>query len=95
MTINEIELYDVEAVDEVLSHLSNGDANVIQEAISSLCGMVTIRDKYIKELKEKILQAGNILDAKTITEYENQTYSRLYPRYCSQQKDGQNTFFGG
>lgn len=30
--------------------------------------MVTIRDKYIKELKEKILQAGNILDAKTITE---------------------------
>lgn len=51
MTINEIELYDVEAVDEVLSHLSNGD-------------------KYIKELKEKILQAGNILDAKTITEYE-------------------------
>lgn len=32
--------------------------------------MVTIRDKYIKELKEKILQAGNILDAKTITEYE-------------------------
>lgn len=53
MTINEIELYDVEAVDEVLSHLSN--ANVIQEAISSLCGMVTIRDKYIKELKEKIL----------------------------------------
>lgn len=66
MTINEIELYDVEAVDEV--HLSN--ANVIQEAISSLCGMVTIRDKYIKELKEKILQAGNILDAKTITEYE-------------------------
>lgn len=29
--------------------------------------MVTIRDKYIKELKEKILQAG---DAKTITEYE-------------------------
>lgn len=26
MTINEIELYDVEAVDEVLSHLSNGDA---------------------------------------------------------------------
>ena len=53
MTINEIELYDVEAVDEVLSHLSNGDANVIQEA--SLCGMVTIRDKYIKELKEKIL----------------------------------------
>lgn len=49
MTINEIELYDVEAVDEVLSHLSNGDANVIQE---------------------KILQAGNILDAKTITEYE-------------------------
>lgn len=71
MTINEIELYDVEAVDEVLSHLSNGDANVIQEAaISSLCGMVTIRDKYIKELEEKILQAGNILDAKTITEYE-------------------------
>jgi hypothetical protein len=48
MTINEIELYDVEAVDEVLSHLSNGDANVIQEAISSLCGMVTIRDKYIE-----------------------------------------------
>lgn len=70
MTINEIELYDVEAVDEVLSHLSNGDANVIQEAISSLCGMVTIRDKYIKELKEKILQASNILDAKTITETE-------------------------
>lgn len=32
--------------------------------------MWTIRDKYIKELKEKILQAGNILDAKTITEYE-------------------------
>lgn len=31
MTINEIELYDVEAVDEVLSHLSNGDANVIQK----------------------------------------------------------------
>ena len=70
MTINEIELCDVEAGDEVLSHLPNGDANVIQEAISSLCGMVTIRDKYIKELKEKILQAGNILDAKTITEYE-------------------------
>lgn len=32
--------------------------------------MITIRDKYIKELREKILQAGNILGAKTITEYE-------------------------
>lgn len=30
--------------------------------------MITIRDKYIKELREKILQAGNILGA--ITEYE-------------------------
>lgn len=68
MTIDEIELYDVEAVDEILSHLSNGDANVVQEAISSLCGMVTIRDKYIKELKEKIRQASSVLDA--ITEYE-------------------------
>lgn len=56
MTIDEIELYDV---DEILSHLS--DANVVQRAISSLCGMITIRDKYIKELREKILQAGNIL----------------------------------
>lgn len=45
MTINEIELYDVEAVDEILSHLSNGDANVIQEAISSLCGMIYYRDR--------------------------------------------------
>lgn len=44
MTIDEIELYDVEAVDEILSHLSDEDANVIQ--------------------------AGNILGAKTITEYE-------------------------
>lgn len=70
MTIDEIELYDVEAVDEILSHLSNGDANVVQEAISSLCGMITIRDKYIKELKEKIRQASSVLDAKTITEYE-------------------------
>lgn len=41
-------------------------ANVVQRAISSLCGMITIRDKYIKELREKILQAGNILGA----EYE-------------------------
>ena len=32
--------------------------------------MVTIRDKYIKELKEKIRQASSVLDAKTITEYE-------------------------
>jgi glutamate-1-semialdehyde aminotransferase len=70
MTINEIELYDVEAVDEVLSHLSEGDANIIQKAIASLCGMVTIRDKYIKELKEKIQQANSILVTKTITEYE-------------------------
>lgn len=70
MTIDEIELYDVEAVDEILSHLSDEDANVVQRAISSLCGMITIRDKYIKELREKILQAGNILGAKTITEYE-------------------------
>lgn len=70
MTIDEIELYDVEVVDEILSHLSNVDASIIQEAISSLCGMVTIRDKYIKELKEKIYQASNALDAKTITEYE-------------------------
>ena len=61
MTIDEIELYDVEAVDEILSHLSDEDANVVQRAISSLCGMITIRDKYIKELREKILQAGNIL----------------------------------
>lgn len=68
MTIDEIELYDVEAVDEILSHLS--DANVVQRAISSLCGMITIRDKYIKELREKILQASNILGARTITEYE-------------------------
>lgn len=30
--------------------------------------MITIRDKYIKELREKILQAGNILGA--LTEYE-------------------------
>ena len=52
MTIDEIELYDV---DEILSHLSDEDANVVQRAISSLCGMVTIRDKYIKELREKIL----------------------------------------
>lgn len=50
MTINEIELYDVEAVDEVLSHLSNGDANVIQEAISSLCGMVTITEYETKRI---------------------------------------------
>ena len=57
MTIDEIELYDVEAVDEILSHLSDEDANVVQRAISSLCGMITIRDKYI-------------LGAKTITEYE-------------------------
>ena len=70
MTIDEIELYDVEAVDEILSHLSDEDANVVQRAISSLCGMIIIRDKYIKELREKILQAGNILGAKTITEYE-------------------------
>ena len=48
MTINEIELYDVEAVDEVLSHLSN--ANVIQEAISSLCGMVTITEYETKRI---------------------------------------------
>lgn len=48
MTIDEIELYDVEAVDEILSHLSDEDANVVQRAISSLCGMITIRDKYIK-----------------------------------------------
>ena len=46
--IDEIELYDVEAVDEILSHLSDEDANVVQRAISSLCGMITIRDKYIK-----------------------------------------------
>lgn len=32
--------------------------------------MITIRDKYIKELREKILQAGNILGTKTIIEYE-------------------------
>lgn len=32
--------------------------------------MVTIRDKYIKELKEKIQQANSILVTKTITEYE-------------------------
>lgn len=44
-------------------HLSDEDANVVQRAISSLCGMITIRDKYIKELREKILQAGNILGA--------------------------------
>ena len=55
MTIDEIELYDVEAVDEILSHLSDENANVVQRAISSLCGMITIRDKYIKELREKIL----------------------------------------
>ena len=30
MTIDEIELYDVEAVDEILSHLSDEDANVVQ-----------------------------------------------------------------
>lgn len=53
MTIDEIELYDVEAVDEILSHLSDEDANVVQRAISSLCGMITIRDKYIKELRER------------------------------------------
>lgn len=88
MTINEIELYDVEAVDEVLSHLSNRDANVIQEAISSLCGMVTIRDKYIKELKEKILQAGNILDAKTITEYETNVF-QVVSKILLPTKDGQ------
>lgn len=52
MTIDEIELYDVEAVDEILSHLSDENANVVQRAISSLCGMITIRDKYIKELRE-------------------------------------------
>lgn len=43
MTIDEIELYDVEAVDEILSHLS--DANVVQRAISSLCGMIYYRDR--------------------------------------------------
>lgn len=34
-------------IDEILSHLSDEDANVVQRAISSLCGMITIRDKYI------------------------------------------------
>lgn len=79
MTIDEIELYDVEAVDEILSHLSDEDANVVQRAISSLCGMITIRDKYIKELREKILQAGNILGAKTITEYETKRIQDIAP----------------
>lgn len=46
MTIDEIELYDVEAVDEILSHLSDEDANVVQRAISSLCEMITIREIY-------------------------------------------------
>lgn len=31
MTIDEIELYDVEAVDEILSHLSDEDAKTITE----------------------------------------------------------------
>lgn len=46
MTIDEIELYDVEAVDEILSHLSDEDANVVQRVISSLCEMITIREIY-------------------------------------------------
>lgn len=37
-------------IDEILSHLSDEDANVVQRAISSLCGMITIRDKYIKDI---------------------------------------------
>lgn len=84
MTIDEIELYDVESVDEILSHLSDGDANVVQGAISSLCGMVTIRDKYIKELKEKILQASDVLDAETITEYETRCIPGCIQDICSQ-----------
>lgn len=70
MTIDELELYDVEAVDEILSHLSNKDENVIQEVISHLCGMISIRDQYIKELKEKISQVNSILNSKTNTEKE-------------------------
>ena len=33
-------------IDEILSHLSDEDANVVQRAISSLCEMITIREIY-------------------------------------------------
>lgn len=57
MTINEIELYDVEAVDEVLSHLSNGDANVFQ-VVSKI--LLPTKDGQIL-LEDDILQRQNVL----------------------------------
>jgi hypothetical protein len=37
-------------IDEILSHLSDEDANVVQRAISSLCGMITITEYETKRI---------------------------------------------
>lgn len=54
MKINEIELYDEDVIDEILSHLSSTDKFKLEQVLKSLCAMVTTRDRHIVDLKEKL-----------------------------------------
>nr|DAM86947.1 MAG TPA: hypothetical protein [Caudoviricetes sp.] len=62
MTINEIELYDEDLVDDVLSHLCTKDEEIIRKVISDLCGKITSKDQYLNALIYRIRTAKRELE---------------------------------
>lgn len=62
MKINEIELYNEDIMDDILSHLGSKDKVELEEILKSLCSMVTIKDKDIVDLREKISNIGVVLE---------------------------------
>lgn len=62
MKINEIELYNEDIMDDILSHLGPKDKVELEEILKSLCSMVTIKDKDIVDLREKISNIGVVLE---------------------------------
>lgn len=54
MSIDEIELYDDDMVDEILSHLGERDRENLEEVLKSLREIIAIKDQQVLNLKERI-----------------------------------------
>lgn len=79
MTIQEIELYNEDVVDEILSHLGEYDRRELDKTLKSLCAMITVRDKCIEDLRVKVCNASlalknvsSIIDTPTKFEKEEE-----------------------
>lgn len=54
MRIEEIELYDEDIVDEILSHLGEYDRKNLEKVLKSLCETIITKDQQVDNLKERI-----------------------------------------